>query len=92
MYWFLFKEKKNYHQLGNGCSEFDIPLRKNGAKFKNVDDDGNDDEPITLLNNAFGFAFSKAKLCTRGGEENKHNKTFWQTSTFLRLLTSKMEI
>ena len=36
-----FGEDNIHHQLGNGYSEFDVTLRKNGSSFDNVEGDGN---------------------------------------------------
>ena len=50
---FNFGENNNFHQRGKAYLDFDIKLRKNGNDFNNLDGDGNINEPIRLLNNAF---------------------------------------
>ena len=72
------------NQIGNGYLEFTITLRKNGGDF---DDD--DSDPIRLVNNAFAFCFREASIKSTGGHEIELNKFVGQTSTMMRLLTSK---
>ena len=85
----MFGEINNYQQEKNGYLEFDITLRKTGGNFKNIDGDGNVDEPIRLIINAFAYAFSIATLPTREGEEKEQNKDVGHVSTIMRFLTSK---
>ena len=61
-------ENNTYQQIGNGCIEFDITLRKNGKNFIKLDGDGNIGKPIRLVNNAFAYVFSIAISATTGGE------------------------
>ena len=81
---FIFGENNNYHQIGNSYLEFTITLRKNNGDFE-------DDNSvlIRLVNNAFAFCFREASIKSTGGHEIELNKFVGQTSTMMRLLTSK---
>ena len=72
----MFGEINNYQQKNNGFDEFDITLRKTGGNFKNIDGDGNVDEPIRLIINAFAYVFSMATLPTREGKEIEQKKAW----------------
>ena len=52
---FIFGENNNYHQIGNGYLEFDLPVRKSDSTNFHYDD------PIRLKNNAFAFCFEEAR-------------------------------
>ena len=86
---FFFCEINNYRQIGNGYLEFDITLRKNSSEFNKLDGDGNADEHIRFLNNAFAYALSTATLSTTAGEKLDQNKYVGRVSTSMRLLTNK---
>ena len=50
---FFSGEKNIYHLIGNGNHEFDTILRKTGSAFKNIEGDGNVDEPMRWVKTAF---------------------------------------
>ena len=50
------------NQIGKAYLQFDITLRRTGNDFSTLDADGNINEPIGLVNNAFAYAFSTATL------------------------------
>ena len=63
--------------------------RKNGKYFKNLDADGNIDEPISLVKYVFLYAFRIATLDTMRGEKIEVFKNCGHFSTFMRVLTNK---
>ena len=60
-----------------------------GGTFLNVDGDGNVDERIKLINNAFANVFSLATLSITAVEEIKQTSSVGHLSTCIRLLTNK---
>ena len=84
---FLLGENNNYHQVGIGCLEFHTTLGKDGVDFNKIVD-GNVDETIRLVKNAFAYAFSTAALSTTGGVEIEQNM-YVGVSTNMTLSTSK---
>ena len=79
---FIFGEKNNFHQIGNGYLELDITVRNTAGNFTNA-------SVIRLVNNAFAYCFKEATLTTTGGMEIEHKKYVGPVSTIMRLLTSK---
>ena len=57
---FIFGENNNYHQIGNGYLKLDITLEKTVGIFNIVDEEGNIDEPIRLVNKTFACVSSAA--------------------------------
>ena len=80
---FFFGENNNYHQIGKSYLEFDTTVRRNN----NADFDNND--PIRLTTNAFGYVFKEARLGATSGSYLEHNNFVGQISTIMRALTSK---
>ena len=80
---FIFGEKNNYHQIGNGFSELDITVRKNDTTKFHYDD------PIRLVNNGSAFCFKEARLSTTIGSDFEHNKFCGQISTSLGVISNK---
>ena len=80
---FIFGENHNYHQIGNGYSEFKITVRKNDSTNFHIED------PIRLLNNGFAFCFKEARLSTTIGIDIEHNKFCGQISTIMKLLSNE---
>ena len=69
---FFFSENNNYHQIGNGYSEFDITVQKIILQIFIT----SNENPIRLINNGFAFCFKEARLSTSIGSDIEHNK-FW---------------
>ena len=86
---FFFGNNISYHQRGNAYIELNIAPRENGNDFNSLGVDGNIDEPIRLLNNAFAFSFRIAALSRAGGEEIEVGKHCGHISTTMNLLTEK---
>ena len=80
---FVFGENNNCHQKGNGYLEFDITLRKNDTTNFHRED------PIRLVNNAYAFCFSEARLRTTIGSDIEHNKFCGQVSTIMKVISNK---
>ena len=80
---FIFAENNNYHQIGNGCVEFDTTVRKSDITNFPCDD------PVRLVNNGFAFCFKEARLSTTIGTDNEHNKFCGQVSTIMELISNK---
>ena len=79
---FIVGESNNYHQIGNGYSEFDITVRKNDTtNFHNED-------PIRLVNNGYAFCFKEARLSTTIGKDLEHNKICGQVSTIMKVISN----
>ena len=79
----FFRENNKYHQIGNGYLDFNITVRKNYTTNFHFDD------PIRLLNNAFAFCFTEARLSTTIGSDIEHNKFCAQISTIMRVISNK---
>ena len=60
---FIFGENSNYHQIGNGCLEFNITVRKND------DTNFHHEDPVRLVNNGFAYCFKEARLGTTIGSD-----------------------
>ena len=84
---FVFRENKNYHQVGNSYLQFDITVRK--ADNNNFNNDVAVKEVISLVNNAFAHCFKEGVIQTTGGMELENIKFLGQVSTIMRALTSK---
>ena len=80
---FIFGENNNYHQIGNGCLEFDITVRKSDSTSFLYDD------PIRLVNNAFALCFKEAGLSTTLGSDIENHKFCGQVSTIMRMISDK---
>ena len=79
---FIFGEKNNYHQIGNGYHEFDITVQNTAGNVTNA-------SVIRLVKNAFAYCFTQATLSTTGGMDLEDIKYVGQVSTIMRLITSK---
>ena len=79
----IFRENNNYHQIGNGYSEFDITVRKSDSKNFLYD------EPVRLVKNGFAFCFKEARLSTTFGSDIEHNKFCGQVSTIMKVISNK---
>ena len=77
-------ENNKYHQIGNGCLEFSITVRKNDTTIFDYGD------PIRLLNIAFAFWFTEALLSTTLRSDIEHNKFCGQVSTIMRVISNKV--
>ena len=86
---FLFGNNFDYHQRGNAFLELVIAPRENGKDFNNLGGDGNIDEPMRLLNNAFAYSFRNVALSRAGGEEIEVGKHCGHISTTMKILTGK---
>ena len=73
---FIFGENNNYHQIGNGCLEFDISVRP-----QNAADAFANNSPIRLVNNAFAHCFKEGIIATTGGMKLENIKFLRQVST-----------
>ena len=80
---FIFCENNNYLQIGNGCLEFDITVRKRDTtNFHNVD-------PFRLLNNGYAYCFKETRLSTTVGSDIEHNNFCGQVSTIMNVVSNK---
>ena len=80
---FIFGEKNNYHQIGNGYLEFNKIVRKNDTTNFLIED------PIRLVNNGYAFCFEEASLSTNIGSDIEHNKFCGQVSTVMKVISNK---
>ena len=78
----ILGENNNYQQIGNDFLEFSIKVRENDTTNFHYDD------PIRLLNNAFAFCFTEARLSTTIGSDIKRKK-FGQVSKILKKISKK---
>ena len=81
---FIFGEKNNYHQIGNGYLEFFLTVRK-----KSDSTSFHYDDPIRLVKNAFAFCFKEARLSTILGSDIETNKFYGQVPTNMRVISNK---
>ena len=51
----IFGENNNYHQIGNGCLEFNITVRKNDTTKFHIED------PVRSVKNGYAFCFKEAR-------------------------------
>ena len=72
----IFAENNNYHQIGNGCLEFKITIRKNDTTKIHRED------PIRLVNIDYAFCFKEARLSTTIGSDIEQNKIFWASKYY----------
>ena len=79
---FIFGENNNYHQVGNAYLEYDITVQNPPAVFDNS-------SRVRLTNNGLAYVFQEAVLATTSGSNLEHNKLVGQTSTIMRVLSSK---
>ena len=80
---FIFGETNNYYQIGNGYLELDVTVRK-------VDTNNfHREEPISLVNNAFGFSFKEPRLSTTLGSHIERNKFCGQVSTIKKVISNR---
>ena len=80
---FVFRENHNYHQIGKTYLEFDLTVRKNdGTNFHH-------DDAIRLMNTAFAFCFTEARLSTTIVNHFEHNKNFGQIFTTMKVISNK---
>ena len=79
---FIFGENHNYHQTGNCCFQNDITVQNLAAVFDNS-------SRIRLTINELAYVFQEAILATTSGSNLEHDKFVGQTSTIIRVLTSK---
>ena len=79
----IFGENNNYHQRGNGYSEFNITVRKIVNTNFHIED------PIRLVNNGYAFCFKKARLSTNFGSDIEHKKFCRQISTIMKVISKK---
>ena len=79
---FFFGENKNYHQIGNAYLEYDITVQNPAAVFDN-------NSRIRLTKNGLAYVFQDVVLAFTSGSNLEHNKFVGQTSTIMRVLTSK---
>ena len=80
---FVFGGNNNSSRIGNGSLEFNITVRKNDTTNFHYDD------PMSLLNAAFAFCFTEARLSTTIGSDIEHNKFCGQVSTILKVISNK---
>ena len=80
---FIFGENNNYHQIGNGYSEFIITVGKNDDTIFHYDD------PVRLVNNGFAFCFKEDRSSTTLGSDIDINKFCGQISTNMRAISNK---
>ena len=79
---FIFDENNIYQQIGNGCLEFDITVRKNDTTNFHYHD------PVRLVN-VFAFCFKEACLSTTIGSDIEYNKFCGQVSTIMKVISNK---
>ena len=65
---FIFGEKNNYHQIGNGYLELNITTRRSDTSNFHRED------PIRSVNNGYAFCFKEARLSTTIGSDIEHKK------------------
>ena len=82
---FIFGENNNYHQIGNGCLEFNITVRKNDTTNFHIED------PIRLVNNGYAFCFKEARLSTTLVSDIEHDKFCGHISTITKVVSTKDE-
>ena len=80
---FIFGEKNNYHQIGNGYLEFNITVRKSDTTNFHIED------PIRIVNNGYAFCFKEARLSTTIGSDIERNKFCGQVSTIMKVISNK---
>ena len=80
---FIFGENNIYHQIGDGYLEINITVRQNDTTNFHHED------PIRLVSNGFAFCFKEARLSTSIGSDIEHNKFCGQTSTIMKVISSK---
>ena len=80
---FIFGENNNYHQVGNGYSEFNITVLKNDTTNFHRED------PIRLVNNGYAFCFKEARLSTTIGSDIEHTIFCGQVSTNMKVISNK---
>ena len=80
---FIFGENDNYHQIGNGYTEFNITVRTIYTTNFHIED------PIRLVNNGYAFRFKEARVTTSIGSDIEHNKLCVQVSTIMKVITNK---
>ena len=87
---FYFGENHNFIQVGNGYLEFDIRIRRvNGNAFRVPVNDGDQNDIVRLVNNAFAYTIHDARISTSAGVEIEQNKYVGPISTIMRLVTEK---
>ena len=87
---FYFGENHNFIQVGNGYLEFDIRIRRDdGNAFRVRVNDGDPNDLIRLVNNAFAYTIHDARISTSAGVEIEQNKYVGPFSTIMRLVTQK---
>ena len=79
----IFGENNKYHQIGNGCLEFNITVRKSDTTNFHIED------PIRLVNNGYAFCFKESRLSTNIGSDIEHNIFCCQISTLMKVLSNK---
>ena len=79
---FISGESNNYHQIGNAYLEFDVTVQDPNASFDN-------NSRIRLTKIGLAYVFQEAVLATTSGSNLEHNKFVGQTSTIIRVITSK---
>ena len=68
--------------------EFDISVRRNGGPFRIPVNDGDRNDMIRLVNNAFAYTIHDARISTSAGVEIEQNK-YVGPITKMRLVTQK---
>ena len=87
---FYFGENHNFIQVGNGYLELDIRIRRDdGNAFRVRVNDGDPNDLIRLVNNAFAYTIHDARISTSAGLEIEQNKYIGPISTIMRLVTQR---
>ena len=87
---FYFGEKHNFIQVGNGYLEFDIRIgRVDGNAFRVRVNDGDPNDLIRIVNNAFAYTIHDARISSSTEVEIEQNKYVGPISTIMRLVTEK---
>ena len=81
---FYFGENHNFIQVGNGYLEFDIRVRRDGGPFRVPVNDGDPNDIIRLVNNAFADTIHDAGITTSAGVEIEQSKYVGPISTIMR--------
>ena len=86
---FMVSENNNYHQILNAYFQYDSTvLEVNGENFTVTNDDATN-ELNRLMKNGFADCFEEGGFPTTGVSDGEHNKSEWQISTIMRLITNK---
>ena len=86
---FYFGENHNFIQVGNGCLDFDIRVRRGGGLFRVPVNDGDPNDITRLVNNVFDYTIHDARISTTAGVEIEQNKYVGPVSTIMRLVRQK---